>query len=172
MDLEKKKLQFKKNDEIVITIEDLGKDGEGIGHVDGYALFVKGALPGEKVLVHLMKLNKNYGFARLVEILEPSKERMTPSCPSASLCGGCTLQHFSYEGQLAFKEKKVKDCLERLGGVDLSSVTWLPILGMTGENESPWHYRNKAQFPVREDENGIPQTGFFAGNTKKAQPLP
>ena len=91
MDLEKKKLQFKKNDEIVITIEDLGKDGEGIGHVDGYALFVKGALPGEKVLVHLMKLNKNYGFARLVEILEPSKERMTPSCPSASLCGGCTL---------------------------------------------------------------------------------
>ena len=59
MDLEKKKLQFKKNDEIVITIEDLGKDGEGIGHVDGYALFVKGALPGEKVLVHLMKLNKN-----------------------------------------------------------------------------------------------------------------
>ena len=71
MDLEKKKLQFKKNDEIVITIEDLGKDGEGIGHVDGYALFVKGALPGEKVLVHLMKLNKNYGFARLVEILKP-----------------------------------------------------------------------------------------------------
>lgn len=131
--MEKKKLQFKKNDEIVITIEDLGKDGEGIGHVDGYALFVKGALPGEKVLVHLMKLNKNYGFARLVEILEPSKERMTPSCPSASLCGGCTLQHFSYEGQLAFKEKKVKDCLERLGGVDLSSVTWLPILGMTAK---------------------------------------
>ena len=78
--MEKKKLQFKKNDEIVITIEDLGKDGEGIGHVDGYALFVKGALPGEKVLVHLMKLNKNYGFARLVEILEPSKERMTPFC--------------------------------------------------------------------------------------------
>lgn len=168
--MEKKKLQFKKNDEIVITIEDLGKDGEGIGHVDGYALFVKGALPGEKVLVHLMKLNKNYGFARLVEILEPSKERMTPSCPSASLCGGCTLQHFSYEGQLAFKEKKVKDCLERLGGVDLSSVTWLPILGMTGENESPWHYRNKAQFPVREDENGIPQTGFFAGRSHRLIP--
>ena len=168
--MEKKKLQFKKNDEIVITIEDLGKDGEGIGHVDGYALFVKGALPGEKVLVHLMKLNKNYGFARLVEILEPSKERMTPSCPSASLCGGCTLQHFSYKGQLAFKEKKVKDCLERLGGVDLSSVTWLPILGMTGENESPWHYRNKAQFPVREDENGIPQTGFFAGRSHRLIP--
>lgn len=168
--MEKKKLQFKKNDEIVITIEDLGKDGEGIGHVDGYALFVKGALPGEKVLVHLMKLNKNYGFARLVEILEPSKERMTPSCPSASLCGGCTLQHFSYEGQLAFKEKKVKDCLERLGGVDLSSVTWLPILGMTGENESPWHYRNKAQFPVREDENGSPQTGFFAGRSHRLIP--
>lgn len=106
MDLEKKKLQFKKNDEIVITIEDLGKDGEGIGHVDGYALFVKGALPGEKVLVHLMKLNKNYGFARLGEILEPSKERMTPSCPSASLCGGCTLQHFPTKASLPSRKRK------------------------------------------------------------------
>lgn len=108
MDLEKKKLQFKKNDEIVITIEDLGKDGEGIGHVDGYALFVKGALPGEKVLVHMMKLNKNYGFARLVEILEPSKERMTPSCPSASLCGGCTLQHFFLRRPACLQRKESK----------------------------------------------------------------
>ena len=102
--MEKKKLQFKKNDEIVITIEDLGKDGEGIGHVDGYALFVKGALPGEKVLVHLMKLNKNYGFARLVEILEPSKERMTPSCPPCVAAVRCSI--FPTKASLPSKKRK------------------------------------------------------------------
>ncbi len=190
-------MEFKKNQEIELTIDDLGNNGEGIGHVDGYALFVKDALPGERIRAKIMKCKKNYGFARLMEILPEAGDRSTagdgcgeatasagcavsdvgrvePKCPVARQCGGCTLQHLSYEKQLAFKEKKVRDCLERIGEVDMSQVEWLPILGMT-EDAEPWHYRNKAQFPVRmqKDETGTmhPVTGFFAGRTHSVIPV-
>lgn len=164
-------MNFKKNEEIILTIDDMGKEGEGIGHVDGYALFVKGALTGETVRVSIMKMKKQYGFARLLEVLEPSPYRCVHTCPVAQPCGGCTLQHMEYEGQLAFKEKKVRDCLTRIGGVDWERIEWLPIIGMdacdVGVAEEPWHYRNKAQFPVRADENGKPVTGFFAGRSHR-----
>lgn len=164
-----KKVDFKKNDELVLVIDDMGKDGEGIGHVDGYALFVKGALSGETVRVSIMKLKKQYGFARLLEVLKPSPHRVGYACPVAGPCGGCTLQHMDYEGQLAFKEKKVRDCLLRIGGVDVENVDWYPIIGMNNEENGvaaePWYYRNKAQFPVREGSNGEPVTGFFAGHS-------
>lgn len=170
---------MKKNDEILLKIDDLGNNGEGIGHVDGYALFVKGALPSETVRVRLLKLNKNYGFARLIEVIEPSPFRTEPHCESARTCGGCVLQHLSYEGQLAYKEKKVRDCLERIGGLDLSEVEWLPILGMVesggavcGGNTcgEPWHYRNKAQFPVTSDREGNPVAGFYAERSHQVIP--
>lgn len=161
------KRKFQKNEELILNIDDLGKDGEGIGHVEGYTLFVKGALPGETVRVSIMKAKKNMGFARLLEIITSSPHRCEPACPTANQCGGCTLQHLSYEGQLAMKEKKVRDCLTRIGGVDLEQVEWLPIIGMT---EGHLNYRNKAQFPVRPDENGEPVTGFFAGRSHRLIP--
>lgn len=168
-------MNWKKNDEIILTIDDLGNNGEGIGHVDGYTLFVRDALPGEEVRVRLMKLNKNYGFARLQEILTPSPHRLEPACPSARTCGGCTLQHLSYPEQPAYKEKKVKDCLIRIGGVDPAAIEWLPILGMDEGDETishePWYYRNKAQFPVRMDVEGAPVTGFFAGRSHRLVPV-
>lgn len=160
-------LPIRKNDEIVMTIDDLGKEGEGIGRFGGYTLFVRGALPGETVRVVVTKVKKSYGFARLLEVQKPSPERTDPACPVAGLCGGCTLQHMSYEAQLRIKEKKIRDCLTRLGGVDLSEVEWLPILGM----ENPWYYRNKAQFPVRADREGKPVTGFFAGHSHRLIPV-
>lgn len=167
-------MNYKKNDTLILKIEDMGKDGEGIGHADGYALFVKGALAGETVRVRIMKLKKQYGFARLLEVTEPSPQRTTPLCPSAAACGGCTLQHMDYAGQLAFKEKKVHDCLIRIGGVDMDKMECLPILGMhsddVGVAAEPWHYRNKAQFPVRSDEQGNPVTGFFAGHSHRLIP--
>ncbi|MCR5691282.1 MAG: 23S rRNA (uracil(1939)-C(5))-methyltransferase RlmD [Eubacterium sp.] len=162
--------QWKKNEETEILIEDLGKDGEGIGHADGYTLFVRGALPGERVRVRIMKAKKNMGFARLMEVLAPSEDRTRPACPVSGPCGGCTLQHLSYAGQLLAKENKVKNCLTRIGGVDLSQVEWLPIQGMTGEMEEPWSYRNKAQFPVRQDDKGQPVVGFFASGSHRLVP--
>lgn len=153
--------QWKKNDETEILIEDMGKDGEGIGHADGYTLFVKGALPGERVRVRLMKVKKRMGFARLMEVITPSSQRVTPVCPVAGPCGGCTLQHLSYEAQLEVKENTVRNCLQRIGGVDLEKVEWLPIQGMNGENESPWHYRNKAQFPVRMGKTARQRPAFL-----------
>ena len=166
-------MDFKKNQEVILKIDDLGNNGEGIGHVDGYALFVKEVLPGETIRAGIMKCKKNYGFARLLEVLEPSPDRVEPQCPAARPCGGCTLQHLSYNAQLRYKENKVKNCLTRIGGVDLTTVEWLPILGM--QEETPWHYRNKAQFPVREqlDENGKPHavTGFYAGHSHRVIPM-
>lgn len=208
-------MDFKKNQEVIVTIDDLGNDGEGIGHLDGYALFVKDALPGETVRVKLMKCKKNYGFAKLLEILQDTLSvdvgRVEPKCPIARQCGGCTLQHVVYERQLAYKERKVYHCLRRIGGVEFGDavdarfgmyprgkdpnrefevhqeegtaackkedcesqpdVEWLPILGM----EEPWHYRNKAQFPVRmqktPDGTLRPVAGFYAGRTHSIIPV-
>ncbi|MGN1205760.1 MAG: 23S rRNA (uracil(1939)-C(5))-methyltransferase RlmD [Eubacterium sp.] len=166
-------MEFKKNQDIILKIDDLGNNGEGIGHVDGYALFVKEALPGETIRASIMKCKKNYGFARLLEVLEPSPNRIKAACSAARPCGGCTLQHLSYDAQLIYKENKVKNCLTRIGGVDLTDVEWLPILGM--KEETPWHYRNKAQFPVREQLGGdgtpYPVTGFYAGHSHRVIPM-
>lgn len=165
-------MELRKNLEITLKIDDLGNNGEGIGHVDGYALFVKDALPGETIRAKIMKCNKKYGFARMMEVLECSGSgRVEPECPVARQCGGCTLQHLSYEKQLDYKEKKVRDCLVRIGGVSEEKVEWLPAIGM----EMPWHYRNKAQFPVRmqKDDSGMPRpvAGFYAGRTHNIIPV-
>lgn len=146
---------MEKNKQYEIKIEDLGNNGEGIGRIDGYTVFVEGALPEETVRVLMVKIKKHYGYGKLMEILVPSKDRVEPYCPVAAQCGGCQLQHLSYEGQLAFKTKKVKDHLERIGG--LQGITVQGALGM----ENPWRYRNKAQFPVGGTVD-MPKVGFYA----------
>ncbi|WMJ90525.1 23S rRNA (uracil(1939)-C(5))-methyltransferase RlmD [Anaerocolumna sp. MB42-C2] len=148
-----------KNDELIIEIEDIGSDGEGIGKYQGYTLFVKNALPGDKVRVKAMKCKKNYGYARLVEVMEVSPHRVTPKCKIADKCGGCSLMHLSYERQLLYKQNKVKNCLERIGG--FTEVPLEPIIGM----EEPYYYRNKAQFPVGKNKDGKVVIGFYAGGT-------
>ena len=90
---------MQKNDLCEIKIEDMGKDGEGIGHVDGLTVFVKNTVVGDRAMVKLMKVKKNLAYARLTDILEPSPFRVTPVCEKAVQCGGCTLQHISYEKQ-------------------------------------------------------------------------
>ena len=144
-----------------ITIEDISSDGSGVGKADGFALFVKDTIPGDQVKVKIMKMKKRYGYARLMEILVPSPDRIQAPCPVARQCGGCQIQQMSYERQLTFKENKVCNNLRRLGGLDLSAMEVEPICGM----EEPFHYRNKAQFPVGRNRDGKIVTGFYAGRT-------
>ncbi len=139
---------MKKDDMLEITIEDISSDGSGVGKADGFALFVKDTIPGDQVKVKIMKMKKRYGYARLMEILVPSPDRIQAPCPVARQCGGCQIQQMSYERQLTFKENKVCNNLRRLGGLDLSEMEVEPICGM----EEPFHYRNKAQFPIGRDK--------------------
>lgn len=154
-------MEFKKNQMVELYIDDIGNEGEGIGHIDGYALFLKDAVIGDKVRARIIKTKKNYGFARVEEVLEPSKDRVEPKCPKARACGGCTLQHLSYKKQLEYKFQKVKNCLERIGGLQGIEEKMEPIYGM----DEPFYYRNKAQFPVGTDKEGNLVTGFYAGRT-------
>lgn len=152
-----------KNQIVTITIEDIGNDGEGIGKYEGYTLFVKGAVVGDVAKVKVLKAKKTYGYAKVEELLTPSPDRVTPRCPVAGRCGGCQLQHLSYERQLSYKADKVKNCLIRIGGVSeekLDAITE-PIIGM----KEPFYYRNKAQYPVGADKEGKPVMGFYAGHS-------
>ena len=154
-------MEYKKNDLLTVTIEDMGHDGEGIGKVDGYTVFVKDTVIGDKVQAKIMKAKKNYGYARLVEIMEPSKDRVEPRCAYARQCGGCQIQALSYEKQLAYKQQKIANNLIRIGGFQKEEIPMQPIIGM----EYPYHYRNKAQFPVGCDKEGHLIAGFYAGRT-------
>ena len=109
-------MEFKKNDILTIDIEDMGHDGEGIGKAEGYTLFVKDTVIGDRAEVKIMKAKKNYGYARLLKVLAPSPDRTEPRCPIARACGGCQLQFLSYEKQLEFKKNKVLGNLQRIGG--------------------------------------------------------
>jgi len=155
-----------KNDIFTTEIIDMTEDGEGIGKIDGFTVFVKDAVIGDVIEGKLIKVKKNYGYGRLMKVLTPSKDRVAPPCSAAAPCGGCQLQALGYEAQLRFKENRVRGHLERIG-----HFTELPmehIIGMEGE---PLRYRNKAQFPVGRDRNGKIVTGFFAGRTHSIIPM-
>ena len=148
-------IPVEKNKTYEMKIAALGSSGEGIGRIEGYTVFVEGALPGETCLVLIVKTRKNFGYGKLMEILVPSPDRRAPYCPVAKQCGGCQLQHLSYEAQLAYKTKEVQDDLERIGGI--KDITVKPAIGM----DEPWRYRNKAQFPVGQGKDGC-AIGFYA----------
>lgn len=144
-----------KDKEYIFNIEALGYEGEGIAKIEGYPVFIPGALIGEKVKVVITKVKKNFAYGNLLEILEECDKRRIPDCRSYNVCGGCTAQHLSYEGQLDFKFSRVKDCIRKIGSLDDSIVKY-PI-GM----ENIYRYRNKVQFPVGM-VNGKLSIGFFS----------
>ena len=152
-------MEYRKNDIVTLEIVDCGTDGEGIGKADGFTVFVKDAVIGDTIMAKIMKAKKNYGYGRLMEILKPSPYRVEPVCLSARQCGGCQLQAVSYEEQKVFKEKKLRGHLERIGG--FTEFPMEPLIGM----DDPYHYRNKAQFPVGRNKEGRIVTGFYAGRT-------
>lgn len=156
-------MEYKKNDIVTVTIEDIGNDGEGIGKSNGYTLFVKDAVIGDVVEARITKCKKNYGYARVEKVVTPSSFRVEPKCSFHRQCGGCQIQAMSYARQLVYKQDKIRNNLLRIGGFTAEKIDEVmePIVGM----EEPWHYRNKAQFPVGYDREGNLITGFYAGRT-------
>ncbi|MWC31089.1 23S rRNA (uracil(1939)-C(5))-methyltransferase RlmD [Paenibacillus sp. MMS18-CY102] len=134
-----------KNEEYTIDIVGLTHDGEGVGRANNFTLFVHGALPGEQVLVKVLKVKKQYGYAKLMKLLQTSPDRVNAPCTIYKQCGGCQLQHMSYEAQLRWKRQHVVDNLTRIGKLNVDGdIIVHPTIGM----DEPWRYRNKAQVPI------------------------
>lgn len=162
------RMDHKKNDIIEAVIDGLGNEGEGVAHLDGFPFFIKDTAVGDRVKALVMKLKKNLGYAKLLSVEEPSEFRAEPLCRVSSGCGGCTLQHISYEAELKYKEDKVFNCLLRIGGIpeNVLREAGEPIAGM----EEPYRYRNKAQYPIGRDKEGKAVAGFYSGRTHHIVP--
>ena len=181
---------MQKNDIVTLEIVDQSADGSGIGKVtggsaqDGPAMtfFVKDALVGDQVRAKIIKMKKSYGYARLLELLKPSPDRVEPVCPVHRQCGGCQIQALSYEKQLEYKYHKIRNHLVRIGGFSSDQIPLEPVIGMPGaasqktgtqEMDIPggFRYRNKAQFPIGRDRNGKLAAGFYAARTHAIIPV-
>lgn len=148
---------LQRNQQITLSITDIGQEGQGIGRYEGMAVFVLGALPGETVEALVIKVDKKYAVGKLLTVTQASANRVTPTCPAFIQCGGCTLQHMNYEQQLFTKRQSVVAAMRRIGGIEKAEELVLPILGMG----DPWHYRNKAAFPIAQKDGEI-GIGFYA----------
>lgn len=162
--MSKKNIPVKPNETYTLTIRDLGIHGEGIGAVDDFTVFVPGALPGETIQAMIVTAKKSYATGRLISIEVPSVHRTTPACPVYRACGGCQISHLTYEGQLAVKERRVKDVMVRIGGCEESLVR--PIAGAS----RPWNYRNKMAVPVSQVTSG-PVLGYYRQGSHQVIPI-
>lgn len=156
-------MRYEKNQILTVEIEDITSEGEGIGKIEGYPFFVKDTVIGDKAEIKVVRVKKNYAYGRLEKVLVPSPFRVEPVCSVYKQCGGCQIQAMSYMRQLEFKESKVRNNLIRIGGFGADEIDRIqePIVGM----DEPFHYRNKAQYPVGTDKEGNPIAGFYAGRT-------
>ena len=155
---------FRKNQEVTLLIDGMTNEGQGVGHLNGVAFFVPETVVGETVTAHIIKVEKRYCVAKRMGVVTPAACRIEPCCEAFSVCGGCTLQHMTYEEQLNQKRAFAVDALERLGGFRGVSVN--PVLGM----DDPWRYRNKGSFPFGEVE-GTVAFGFYAPRSHRLIPL-
>ena len=151
-------IPVEKNMDYIMTIDNLGYEGEGVGKIDNFTVFVAGAIVGEKVKIKIVKISKNFAFGKLLEIVETSKSRIEPVCSIYKNCGGCNIQHVDYAAQLDFKTNRVMQVMSRIG--KLEGVKIHPTIGM----ESPYNYRNKVQLPVS-NKNGEVSIGFYAARS-------
>lgn len=177
--------EIKKNDIYPVDIVDISDEGLGIGHINGMTVFVKDTAIGDVAEVRVVKVKKNLCFGRLEKLITPSGYREEPVCPVSRQCGGCTLQHITYEKELEIKKNRVLGCLQRIGKIENPEQYLDDIHGMTevslgyagskndsDKNQTPYlRYRNKMQFPVGSDNNGKTVTGFYAGRTHFIIPI-
>ncbi|MBO5253561.1 MAG: 23S rRNA (uracil(1939)-C(5))-methyltransferase RlmD [Clostridia bacterium] len=152
---------IKKNDLFEAEITAVTAEGSGICRYEGMAVFVPRTAVGDRCIVRVVKVLKNYAFGRLEELLIPSPDRCTPDCSVSAQCGGCVYWHISYEAELKLKEQRVRDALERIGG--FRGIEMQPILGAPNRN----HYRNKCQLPIGLSRDGKLQLGFYAVNSHR-----
>src|SRR5918992_2218810 len=138
----------RRGDVVELVIDDLAFGGEAVGRVDGYVLFVRGGVPGDRLRVRVTETRARYGRAAIESVEKPSPDRVAAPCPYFGRCGGCRLQHVAYEAQLAFKAKQVRDCLERLGGAGPFALR--PIVPAP----EAYGYRNKMEFTVAPGADG------------------
>ena len=161
----KEKQPVSKNEKYNIKITDLGYEGEGIGRVNGFTVFVPGLIVGEEAEIVIVKVKKSFAYGKALNIIAPSEDRNTPECRYYKTCGGCSLMHMKYDAELKFKQKRIKDCLERIGG--LEDIETPAINGM----EEPYFYRNKGQFPLSYDERNGLKIGFYAPRSHRITDL-
>lgn len=135
-------MEIKKNAYFDIDIIDIGINGEGIGKIDNFTIFVDGALPNETVNIKIIKVKKNYGYGKLIKIIKPSPYRINPLCENFGKCGGCNLLHLSYDEQLNIKSKFIQTNLKKIAKIENIKVP--KAIGM----DNPFNYRNKASFPI------------------------
>ncbi len=162
--MSKKNIPVKPGETHRLSIRDLGIHGEGIGVVNDFTVFVPGALPGEEVTAAIVTAKKSYATGRLISIDAPSAHRCRPDCPVYDSCGGCQISHLTYEGQLAVKERRVKDVMSRIGGVSEDLVK--PVIGAA----HPWAYRNKMAIPAAEAKGGA-LLGYYRQGSHQVIPI-
>ena len=150
----------KKNDELIVDVIDYGANGEGIAKINGYTIFVMGALKGEKCKIHILKVLKTHAFAKVIQIIEKSSKRVEPDCSTFNKCGGCDLRHIAYSETLKIKQEKVQNLVNKMLK---NKVKVNETVGM----ENPTFYRNKAIYPVTQDK----KVGIFAKRSHNIIPI-
>ena len=148
-----------KNDRIPLKIESCSSNGSGVGKHNGMAIFVPATAVGDEITAHILKVKKNYAFAKVESVVNPSADRITPECPVYLKCGGCVFSHMTYEAEKEIKSNHVKECFRRIGGVE---PEFEPIIG--GETDK--RYRNKAQYPVAYDSGEV-KMGFYSPHSHR-----
>ena len=151
-------MEIRKNQEYIVDIIDNGYEGEGIAKIDTFTIFIPGAIKGEKVKIIIVKVLSSHAFGKIIEIMEPSKDRQEPDCKTYKRCGGCNLRHIKYEETLKMKLNAVQSLVNK---TLKNKVQVQKTVGM----ENPLHYRNKAQYPLGIDKEGNPIIGVFANRT-------
>jgi len=149
---------MKKGDHFTVTITSSDSEGRGICRVDNFAVFVDESVIGDELTIEITKLNKTYGFGKIIDLITPSPHRIKPDCASFKACGACQMMHIDYDFQLSMKQQVVKDALSKIG--KFTNVEVQKTIGM----KQPYFYRNKSQFPVCAKKDGF-VIGFYQKNT-------
>ena len=157
-------MQVEKNKEYIVDIIDTGFQGEGIAKIDGFTIFIPNAIKGEKLKILIVKVLSSHAFGKIVEIIEKSPYRIESDCTTYKRCGGCSLRHIKYEETLKMKQNAVQSLVNKTLA---NKIKVNETVGM----ENPYHYRNKAQYPVGLNKDGKPVIGVFANRTHEIIPI-